>query len=191
MSPDEKPADGGGGLLGSLLAPLRLPERVLEALDALAESTRELRPIRSELTRVGKQTEPLADLIPVLEGLRQDLGTRLDSVREVVQALESDESHLNSAVTDLSVKVSALNDVLAPVDARLATIEAATERLGHEVGAIHETLNGVQGDIQRITGLRGERGPMERARDALTSGRDTVPSRPRGVDSDGPPGTAG
>jgi len=171
MPPEETNVNGGGGILGSLLAPLRLPERVLEALDALAESARELGPIRSELTRVGRQTEPLAKLIPALDGMRKDLGTRLDSVREVVKALESDESHLNSAVGELSVKVAALNDNLAPVGDRLAAIEGATDRLAREVEAIHGTIHGVQTDIQRITGLRGERGPMERARDALTGGR--------------------
>ncbi len=96
---------------------------MLKALDALAESARELGPIRSELTRVGKQTEPLAELIPALEGIRSDLGNRLDSVREVVQALESDQSHLNRTVGDLGVKVSALNATLAPVGDRLVAIE--------------------------------------------------------------------
>ena len=174
-------------MLGSLLAPLRIPERVLKVLDQVAESTSELGPIRSELTRVGKQTEPLAELIPAL----RDLGTQLDTVREVVQALESDESHLNSAVTDLSTKVGALNDSLAPVGGRLAAIEATTDRLGSEVGAVHETLRGVQEDIQRITGLRGDRGVMERTRDVLIGGRDRGARQPGEPSSDEPPVAAG
>ena len=173
---------GFDGMLGSLLAPLRLPERVLKALDQVAESTRELGPIHSELTRVGKQTESLAELIPALS----DLGTQLDTVREVVQALESDESHLNTAVGDLSMRVGALNDTLAPVGERLEAIEATTDRLRSEVGAIHETLRGVQEDIRRITGLRGERGVMERTRDALTGGRDRAASQPGEANSDEP-----
>ena len=183
----ENSPDNGGGMLGSLLAPLRLPERVLRALDQLAESTRELGPIRSEITRVGKQTEPLAELIPALS----DLGTRLDTVREVVQALESDESHLNTAVGDLSIRVGALNDTLAPVGDRLAAIEATTDRLGSEVGAIHETLRGGQEDIQRSPGLRGDRGVMERTRDVLTGGTDPAASQPGKPSPDGPPVAAG
>lgn len=104
-------------MLAGLLAPLRLPERVLEALD-------QLRPMRLELTRVREQTEPLADLLPVLE----------------------------------------------PVGERLATIERTVQELAAEVKAFHETLTGVKDDIQRTTGLRGERGMMERARDVLTGG---------------------
>lgn len=175
MSSDRTSAGRGDGVLGSLLAPLRLPERLLGALDTLADSARELGPIRSELSRVGKQTEPLAELLPALRDIETGLGTRLDAVREVVQALESEESHLNRAVSDLSDRVRALNDTLAPVDSRLEALERVTERLSREVGAIHETVRGVQNDIQRMSGLRGERGPMERARDVLTGGKDPAP----------------
>ncbi len=179
-------ADGASGGLGgvlsvNLLAPLRLPERVLGALDGLAESARELGPIRSELTRVREQTEPLGELIDALEHvnqdlggrlehINQDLGGRLDGVREVIVALESDQSHLNRTAAELGAKVGALHDTLAPLDERLAKIERTTTELAGEVGAIHETLRGVKDDIQRTTGLRGQRGVMERTRDALTGG---------------------
>jgi len=131
---------GQGGVWGNLLAPLRLPERVLEALDELAE----LRAIRSELTRVREQTEPLSELLPALERLNEDLGTRLD----------------------------ALHETLAPVDERLATIERTTGELAGEIQALHETVRGVKEDIKRMSGLRGERGMAERARDRLVGGKD-------------------
>lgn len=35
---------------------------------------------------------------------------------------------------------------------------------------IHDDILGIKDDIQRITGLRGERGMMERARDVITGG---------------------
>jgi chromosome segregation ATPase len=120
--------------------PLRLPERVLEALDELAE----LRSIRSELTRVREQTEPLGELLPTLERLNEDLGTRL----------------------------GALHETLAPVDERLATVESTTSGLASEMRALHETVRGVQEDIQRMSGLRGERGMAERARDRIVGGKD-------------------
>jgi len=63
---DDTEREGGGGLLAGLLAPLRLPERVMDALDSLAEAAREVSPMRSELTRVREQTEPLAELMPAL-----------------------------------------------------------------------------------------------------------------------------
>jgi chromosome segregation ATPase len=147
---------------------LRLPERVLEALDELAE----LRAIRSELTRVRKQTEPLAELPPALEAMKDELGTRLDGVRDVVVALESERSHLNRSVGGLSDKVDALHEVLAPVDERLTTIERATSVLAREVTAIHETVRDVNENIQRMSGLRGERGLAERARDRVVGSKD-------------------
>lgn len=165
-------------VVSGLVAPLRLPGRLLDSLDALAESAHELGPLRSEMSRVGRQTEPLDELLPALEGIKAGLGTRLEAVREVVQALESDESHLNRAVRELSITVAALNDTLAPVDQRLAAIEGTTDRLGREVGAVHETLHGVQRDIQRMSGLRGERGPLERARDIFTGGKYPDPGTP-------------
>jgi len=122
---------------GNLLAPLRLPERVLEALD-------ELRAIRSELTRVREQTEPLDELRPALERLNDDLATRL----------------------------GALHETLAPVDERLVTIERTTGELVTEIKAIHETVRGVDENIQRMSGLRGERGLAERARDRLVGSND-------------------
>jgi len=152
----------GANVLTELLAPLRLPERLLEALD-------ELRPMRLELTRVRKQTEPLAELLPALQQLEEALGTRLDAVLAVVAALESDGSHLNRTTRELGSKVEALSDVLAPVDDRLATIERAVGELVAEVGTMRETLVGVKDDIQRTT---GERGVMERARDVFTGGDD-------------------
>ena len=164
-------------VVSGLVAPLRLSQRLLDALDALAESAGELGSIRSGLDRVGQQTEPLGELIPALADIRAGLGARLEAVREVVEALESEESHLNRAVTGLSVTVGTLNDTLTPVDGRLAAIEGTTDRLAGEVGAIHETLRAVQEDIQRMSGLRGERGPVERARDVLTGGRVRAPDQ--------------
>ena len=47
-------------MLAGLLAPLRLPERVIDALETMAEAGREVGPMRSELTRAREQTEPVS-----------------------------------------------------------------------------------------------------------------------------------
>ena len=161
MSPKETPDDAGAGILAGLLAPLRLPERTLDALDAVVEAVANLGPMRSELTRVRKQTEPLdgllpamkrlhkqteplAELLPALERLEERLGTRLDSVHEVVVELESEDSYLNSTV-------AALN---------------------REVNAMHKTLRGLQDDVQSVTERLPDasRSPLEKAKDVLTGG---------------------
>ena len=178
MSPKETPDEGSAGILAGLLAPLRLPERTLEALDALVEAVGNLGPMRSELTRVRKQTEPLAELIPTLERLlkqtkplaeliptlerllkqteplaellpalerlEETLATKLDSVHEVVETLEAEDSHLNTTVADLA----------------------------RGVAAMHKTLSGLQDDVQSVTERLPDasRGPLEKARDVLTGG---------------------
>ncbi|MBA3358908.1 MAG: hypothetical protein H0U20_05580 [Thermoleophilaceae bacterium] len=161
MSPKETPDEGSAGILAGLLAPLRLPERTLEALDALVEAVGNLGPMRSELTRVRKQTEPLAELIPTLERLlkqteplaellpalerlEETLATKLDSVHEVVETLEAEDSHLNTTVADLA----------------------------RGVAAMHKTLSGLQDDVQSVTDRLPDasRGPLEKARDVLTGG---------------------
>jgi len=130
--------------LAGLLAPLRLPERTLEALDTLVEAVENLGPMRSELTRVREQTAPLGELLPALEHLEERLGTRLDSIHEVVAALENEDSHLNATVADLA----------------------------REVGAMHKTLSGLQDDVQSVTNRLPDasRGPLEKARDVLSGG---------------------
>ncbi|MGI8660275.1 MAG: hypothetical protein ACR2LH_04460 [Thermoleophilaceae bacterium] len=115
-----------------------------------------------------KQTEPLPGLLPALKRMEKALSTRLDDVQDVVAKLESDESHLNRTTQALGAKVETVADLLVPVGDRLATMERAIQELSGEVVTIRETLVGVKDEIQRTTGLRGDRGVMERARDALT-----------------------
>jgi hypothetical protein len=71
-------------VLDGLLAPLRLPERVVEALESLPAAARELGQVRVELTRVREQTEPLAGLMPAVEGLLE----RTERLPEMVSVLD-------------------------------------------------------------------------------------------------------
>ena len=63
MAQRESSNDAGGGLLAGLTAPLRLPERALEALEALVGAAGALSDIRSELISMREQNEPLAELV--------------------------------------------------------------------------------------------------------------------------------
>ena len=158
MASEEAPGARGGA---GVLAPLRLPERVIETLESMAEAARELGPMRAELTRVReqtepliellpaveqlvKQTEPLAELLPTLTSLKEELTTRLDSLHELIASLEGDESHVN----------------------------ATARRLVDELVAMHKTVGGLQGDVERITDRlpdpEEKRGPLGAARNVLT-----------------------
>ena len=153
--------DGGGGMLAGLLAPLSLPERVIDALDSLVDAVQELGPMRLELTRVReqteslaelmpaverliKQTEPLSELLPALESLKKELREELQQLRELIVALEGDESHLN----------------------------VTAGKLVDELLAMHKTLAGLQDDVQSVTERLPDpsKGPLQKAQDALTGG---------------------
>ncbi|MDQ3609893.1 MAG: hypothetical protein M3459_13515, partial [Actinomycetota bacterium] len=140
MSAGEASEGPGGGVIGVLLAPLRLPGRALQTLGSLATAARDVATIRSELTRVREQTEPLvasaqhigrqtddllpvahhistqaqplAELLPALERIEDRLTTRLDSLHEVAAALAGEDSHLNKAVGELGDTVESRFDTL-------------------------------------------------------------------------------
>lgn len=173
------------GMLMTLLAPLRLPERIFDALgdvfDALGElveSVGNLPAMRAELTRVREATEPLSDVVTTLDRIDEGLTSRLDAILEVIKALESERSHLNRTVAGLYERVDALHGDLEPVDDRLVTLEHTTRGLAGDVSGIRDDVVGIKDDIQRVTGLRGERGKLERVRDKITGGDDT-PARGR------------
>ena len=136
--------DGGGeGLLRGLLAPLRLPERVVRAIEAGAEALGQLPPMRAEIVRIREQSEPLGELLPVLENMKLELRTRLDSLHDVAIKLERIESHLDDSVAGLV----------------------------QEMTAVHNTVSGLQDDVERVTDRLPNQdapGPLERVRDALT-----------------------
>jgi len=161
VSAGETARDGGGGMLAGLLAPLRLPERLIDALGSLVEAGRELSLVRVELTRVReqtaplaelmpalerliKQTEPLSELLPALESLKKELREELQELRELIVALEGGESHLN-------------------VTAR---------KLVDELVAMHKTVDGLQDDVQSVTERLPDasKGPFQKAHDVLTGG---------------------
>ena len=148
-------------MLAGLLAPLRLPERVIDALDSLVDAVQELSPMRLELTRVRKQTEPLpelmpamerlikqteplSELLPALDSMKKELREELQQLRELIVALEGDESHLN----------------------------ATAGKLVDELLAMHKTLAGLQDDVQGVTERLPDpsKGPLQKAHDALTGG---------------------
>jgi len=161
VSAGETARDGGGGMLAGLLAPLRLPERLIDALGSLVEAGRELSLVRVELTRVReqteplaelmpgverliKQTEPLSELLPALDSMKKELREELQELRELIVALEGDESHLN-------------------VTAR---------KLVDELVAMHKTVDELQDDVQSVTERLPDasKGPFQKAHDVLTGG---------------------
>ena len=123
----------------ALVAPLKLPLRVLESLDLADEAAREIRPIHSELAQVREQTKPLAEVPPGIDRLEK----RIESLQGVVGSLEGEESHLNKAVMHLAAELSKINESLTALQ---DDVERITDRLPDP----------------------DKSGPIAKARDALT-----------------------
>ena len=133
-------------MLGALMAPLRLPERVVDAVERAAEALEHVGPMREEVVQVRKQSEPLADILPAIKDLNENIANRLDSLQTLVKSLERVEAHLDSTV----------------------------ENLVGELSAMHRTVRALQDDVERVTDRLpdpDEPGPLGKARDALTPGR--------------------
>ena len=137
--------DAGRSLLGTVLAPLRLPWRLVGALDLVEDALQDIRPMRSEVVAIRKQSEPLSELLSALDGLKADLVTRLDALYKLTATLEEVETDLDENVAQVTGKLTVL----------------------------HETVLALQDDVQRITNRLPDPdapGPLERAREALTGG---------------------
>lgn len=131
--------------MAGLLAPLRLPERVVQAIESASDALQHVPPMRDEVIRIREQSEPLKEILPALEAMKEDLGGRLDSLHQVVQGLEGIETALDERVASLS----------------------------QEIAALHKTVGDLQADVQRVTERLPDAsapGPLERARDIITGG---------------------
>ncbi len=173
MAADETTREGGGGMLAGLLAPLRLPERVIDALDSLVEATQELRPMRTELARVRKQTEPLGELLPALERLEE----RIERVREQTEPLGELLPALEHIEEALGTRIDSLHELLGALEGQDSYLNTTVVELHGEVCAMHKTLSGLQDDVQSVTDRLPDanRGPLQKAHDVLTGG-DAKPS---------------
>ena len=141
---DQTAREGHWGIVGGLLAPLRLPERVAVAIEEIAEAVTD---IRDEVETIRNQSADLDELLPALTSMNRDLGARLENLHECIVELEGIEKGLDEQVGELC----------------------------REIAAMHRTVGGLKGDVERITErLPGPNapGPLERARDVLTGGGD-------------------
>ncbi|MCP9488458.1 MAG: hypothetical protein MSC31_01125 [Solirubrobacteraceae bacterium MAG38_C4-C5] len=163
-----------------MLAPLRLPERAVVALDALVDAVGNLGPMRSELTRVREQTEPLDELIPRLDRLIEqteplgELLPRLDSLIEQTKPLGELLPALDRLEERLCTRLDSLHGVIVELEGNDSHLNTAVRDLYREVADMHKTLSGLQDDVQSVTDRLPDptRGPLEKARDALTGSGD-------------------
>lgn len=145
--PDNAEHSAGWDILAGLFSPLRLPERLVVAIEVIAERLEDVRPMRAGVEMIRDQSRDLGDMLPALTGMKEDLSGRLDRLHECVLELEEIEAGLDRRV----------------------------ERLCEEITAMHGTVGNLKSDVERITERLpdpNEPGPLDRARDVLTGGRD-------------------
>ena len=177
MAGDEASRDGGGGLFAGLLAPLRLPERAVEALDVLSGAARGM---QSELTRVREQTEPLAGLMPAVERLIKqtepvpDVSRTVERIREQAEPLAQLLPALDSLEDRLGARLDSLHDTIVQLEGEESHLNKSVGALVEELHAMHQTVSGLQEDVQRVTERLPDpdRGPLEKAKDVLTGSSD-------------------
>ncbi len=167
----------GGSVLDILLAPLRIPDRVVGALGSLGEAAREVGPMRAELTRVREQTEPLAGLMPALEQILEhterirEMLSVVDGIGRQVKPLAQLLSSLERLEEGLGERIDSLRAVVGSLESEDSYLNRRVGELAGELGAMHETVAGLKDDIRSVTDRMPDpnRGPLEKARDVLTS----------------------
>ncbi len=161
MAADETSRDHGGATLAGLLGPLRLPGRVIELLEALAEAARELSPMRLELKRVREQTEPLGELIPALERLIKNT----EPLSELLPALESLKQELKE-------QLEGLQEVIVELEGERSHLNVTAGKLVDELVAMHKTVTKLEHEVHTVTERMPDasRSPLEKAKDVLSGG---------------------
>ena len=178
MALDDTAREGGGGVLAGLLAPLRLPERAIEALDSLVEAAREVSPMRAELTRVRKQTEPLADLMPAVERLIKqtepvpEVLRTVEQIRLLAEPLSELLPALDGVKKELGHQLERLQELIVALEGDESHLNVTAGKLVDELVAMHKTVDELQEDVQSVTERLPDpnKGPLEKARDVLTGG---------------------
>jgi len=176
MSSSDKTSASGEGVLAGILAPLRLPERALRALESLADAAQHLGTIRSEIVRVREGVEPLEDLIertrkqtedvPAMPPVVQRISEQAEPLSEMLPALDRLEESLGK-------RLDSLTEMIVALEGDESHLNKTVGSLNEEICAMHGTIRALQDDVQRVTDRLPDpdRGPLEKAKDVLT-GRD-------------------
>ncbi len=177
MADNESSGGRGGSVLDGLLAPLRFPERVVEALESLPQAARELGQVRVELTRVREQTEPLAGMVTAVEQVLDhtervpEMLSLVERISRQAEPLEQLLSSLERLEEGLGGRIDSLSAVVGSLESEESHLNQRVVELVGELRTMHETVTGVKGDVETLTDRMPDsnRGPLERARDVFTS----------------------
>ena len=159
------------------MAPLRLPERALQALEGLTEAAGTLADLRSDLAAVREQTKPLGELVPLTKGIKRQvdsLPAKVDRISGQAEPLEALLPTLERIEQGLEQRLDSLHELIGELEGEESHLNKAVEALGSEVAAMHKTVAGLQDDVQSVTERLPDasKGPLEKARDVLSGSGD-------------------
>jgi hypothetical protein len=148
MTGDRSPNEGAPGLLGALLAPLRVPQRVIADIETIASVLLSMQPAVE--ARLASVDDRAGELLRAVGALREPL-ERVD--REVAELQKIEQA--------ITVRIDALH---ADLNERMLAVE-------HQVHTLHPPIAEMSRDLASALRLLPEPsdGPFARLKDTLTA----------------------
>ena len=171
MASNSKTTASNGSLLAGLLAPLRLPERAMEALDSVAGAGDHLAAIRGEIVTVRERIESVGGMIEQSVKQTQQVPQMLSLVRRISKQAEPlDEMlpALERLETSMTERLDGVRDLIAQLESDESHLNQTVERLDGRMAEVLDTLVGLKADVGRVTDRMpdpNERGPLEKVKD--------------------------
>ena len=170
----ESPDGGAGSLLSGLMAPLSVPERALDALEALAGAAGALNDIRSELGAMRQDNAPLAELVPLTKEIKTQIEPmprtveRISGQAEPLEELLPALVRLEQAVVE---RLEAAQETMEALERNEARLNDQVRSLTSDIGTLQETVAGLKGDVERVTERLPDptHGPLDKVREVFTA----------------------
>jgi len=170
---DEHPDGQEHGLLGSLLAPLRAPQRMVSDIETIASA---LVSVRDRLASVDKSAGALVTAVGALQAPVEQIDRRITKLhKELVQVITQRMNGLQAPLDRVDLKVTELATLEQTITERMDAIDndlnTRMRSVEQEVRALHPPITQMASDVANVLQLLPEPGdgPLARLKDTFTS----------------------
>jgi len=170
---DENAENQEQGLLGTLLSPLRAPQRMVTDIETIASA---LVSVRDRLASVDKSAGLLVSSVGALQAPVEQIDRKITKLhKELVQvitqrmtALQAPLDRVDRKVTELATLEQTITERMDAIDSDLNARMLSVEQ---EVRALHAPINQMAADVATVVTLLPEPGDgaLARLKDTLTS----------------------